>query len=72
MGLRKCSFASRLRCGARAATAEPTDRIDQIVQPTDAQRAKLETLRVAAAQAADIVNTACASEKPSPPRKRAS
>jgi hypothetical protein len=56
-------------CGANA-TAWPTDQVDRIVQPTDAQRPKLAALQSAAAQAADIIKAACPSETPRTPPSR--
>ena len=50
--------------------AWPTDQIDQAVQPNDAQRAKLDALKSAAANGADIIKAACPSETPSTPPAR--
>ena len=44
--------------------AWPTEQIDQAVQPNDAQRAKLDALKSAAANGADIIKAACPSETP--------
>ena len=45
-------------------------KIDQVVQPNDAQRAKLQGLQSAAAQAADTIKAACPSEEPATPPSR--
>jgi hypothetical protein len=50
-------------CGSNV-TAWPADKIDGVVQPTDAQRAKLDALQTAAAQAADTIKAACPSGEP--------
>jgi hypothetical protein len=50
--------------------AWPTEQIDQAVQPNDAQRAKLDALKAAAANGADIIKAACPSETPSTPPAR--
>jgi hypothetical protein len=50
--------------------AWPTEQIDQAVQPNDAQRAKLDALKSAAANGADIIKAACPSETPSTPPGR--
>lgn len=60
--------ANQAACGE--AMAWPTEKIDQLVQPTDVQRPKLEALQAAAAQAADIVKAACPSETPATPPTR--
>jgi hypothetical protein len=39
--------------------AWPSDQIDRVVRPDDAQRAKLQALQSAAAQAADTIKAAC-------------
>lgn len=57
------------QCGGNV-VAWPADKIDHVVQPTDAQRAKLEALQSAAAQAADIIKAACPSEQPQTPPSR--
>jgi len=51
-------------CGGEAASLVhfPFDRIEQKVQPTDAQRASFEELKSAAAQAADRLKSSCPSE----------
>src|SRR6266516_2525580 len=51
-------------CGGEAASLVhfPFDRIEQKVQPTDAQRARFEELKSAAAQAADRLKSSCPSE----------
>jgi hypothetical protein len=50
--------------------AWPTEQIDQAVQPNDAQRAKLDALKSAAANGADIIKAACPSQTPSTPPAR--
>lgn len=50
-------------CGSNI-TAWPADKIDRIVQPSDAQRAKLEALQSAAAQAAETIKAACPTGEP--------
>jgi hypothetical protein len=50
-------------CGSNV-TVWPADKIDRIVQPNDAQRAKLDALQSAAAQAADAIKAACPSGEP--------
>ena len=50
--------------------AWPTDQIDRVVRPNDAQRAKLEALQSAAARAADLIKAACPSEIPLTPPGR--
>lgn len=56
-------------CGA-SVMAFPTGRIDQAVQPNDAQRAKLQALQSAMANAAQSIQAACPSEVPSTPPAR--
>ncbi len=48
----------------------PTDQIDRVVKPSDAQRAKLEALQSAASQASDTIKAACPSEIPATPPAR--
>jgi hypothetical protein len=48
----------------------PSDQIDRVVKPTDAQRPKLEALQAAAAQAADTIKAACPTDIPSTPPAR--
>jgi hypothetical protein len=50
--------------------AWPSDQINRVVQPNDAQRAKLEALQSAAANGADVIKAACPSEMPSTPPAR--
>jgi len=57
------------QCGANV-MAWPTDQIDRIVQPNDAQREKLQALQEAVAQAADMIKAACPSEIPATPPSR--
>jgi len=56
-------------CGGNV-IAWPADKIEHAVQPTDAQRTKLEALQAAADQAADIIRAACPSEPPATPPAR--
>jgi hypothetical protein len=48
----------------------PTDRVADTVHPTDAQRARLDALQAAAAQAADVVKAACPTDSPATPPGR--
>ncbi len=50
--------------------AWPTDQIDRVVHPNDAQRAKLDALQSAAAQAANDIKAACPAELPATPPDR--
>jgi hypothetical protein len=50
--------------------AWPTDRIDSAMHPTDAQRAKLDALHSALAQANDAIKAACPSQAPATPPDR--
>jgi hypothetical protein len=50
--------------------AWPTDQIDRVVRPDDAQRAKLQTLQSAASQAADTIKAACPNNVPPTPPAR--
>jgi LTXXQ motif family protein len=50
--------------------AWPSDQIDRVVRPSDAQRVKLEALQSATAQSADTIKAACPSEVPSTPPNR--
>jgi hypothetical protein len=50
--------------------AWPTDQIDRVVQPDDAQRAKLQALQSAASQAADTIKAACPADVPATPPAR--
>ncbi len=56
-------------CGG-SVIAWPADKIDRVVRPTDAQRAKLDALQSAAAHSADIIKAACPSEQPRTPPSR--
>jgi len=56
-------------CGGNV-VAWPADKIEHAVQPTDAQRPKLDALQAAAAQAADIIKAACPGEQPRTPPGR--
>jgi LTXXQ motif family protein len=53
-----------------SAMAWPSDQIERVVQPTDAQKVKLDALKAAAANGADIIKAACPSEPPSTPPAR--
>ena len=57
------------QCGENA-MAFPTDRIDQAVHPTDAQRAKLDALQSASGNAVDVIKAACPTELPATPPGR--
>lgn len=57
------------QCGENA-VAWPGDRIARLVRPDGAQRAKLDALNAAAANAADTIKAACPSELPSTPPGR--
>jgi len=57
------------QCGENA-MAFPTDRIDQALHPTDAQRAKLDTLQAASGKAVDLIKAACPTELPATPPGR--
>ena len=57
------------QCGENA-VAWPAEQIGQVVRPNDAQRAKLDALDAAAAQAADTIKAACPSELPATPPDR--
>jgi hypothetical protein len=48
----------------------PTDQIDRVVRPDDAQRAKLQALQSAASRAADTIKAACPTEVPATPPAR--
>ena len=50
-------------CGSNVA-AWPADKIDSMVQPNDAQRAKLDALQSAATQAAETIKGACPTGEP--------
>ncbi len=50
--------------------AWPTDQIDHVVRPDDAQRAKLQNLQQAASQAADTIKAACPADVPATPPAR--
>jgi LTXXQ motif family protein len=56
-------------CGG-SPMAFPTDQIDRIVQPTPAQRAKLDALAAANAKAADLIKASCPSQPPGTPPDR--
>jgi hypothetical protein len=56
-------------CGGKA-IAWPTDQINRIVRPTEAQRAKLDAVQSAADKAADILKAACPSQTPLTPPSR--
>jgi hypothetical protein len=50
--------------------AWPTDQIDRVVRPDDAQRAKLQALQSAASQSADTIKASCPTEMPRTPPAR--
>jgi hypothetical protein len=54
---------SQAVCGSDV-TAWPADKIDRIVQPNDAQRAKLDVLQSAATKAAETIKAACPTGDP--------
>jgi hypothetical protein len=56
-------------CGQNV-MAFPTDKIDQIVHPNDAQRGKLDALQTANAEAAELIKASCPSELPATPPDR--
>jgi hypothetical protein len=51
-------------------TQWPIERISQVVQPTDAQRALLDELKVESAKAIDLLKSACPNDLPSTPTGR--
>jgi hypothetical protein len=59
----------KAECGGNV-IAWPSEKIDSVVRPTDAQRAKLEALQSAATQAADSIKAACPGEEPRTPPSR--
>ncbi len=65
----QASQSPQTECGADV-RPWPTDQINQVVQPNDAQRAKLEALQTAAANAANLVKASCPTEAPSTPPER--
>lgn len=48
----------------------PSDQVDRVVRPDDAQRAKLDALQSAMTQSADMIKAACPSEVPATPPAR--
>jgi hypothetical protein len=60
---------AKAACGADV-TPWPTDSIEQAVDPTDAQRVKLDDLKAAAARAADLIKASCPAETPLTPPDR--
>jgi hypothetical protein len=50
--------------------AWPTEQIDRVVRPDDAQRGKLQNLQSAASQAADTIKAACPADVPPTPPAR--
>jgi hypothetical protein len=56
-------------CG-ESSLAWPTEQIDRVVQPNDAQRAKLNALQTAVADGGDTIRAACPSEPPATPPAR--
>ncbi len=65
----QAASSPQAQCNA-SILAWPTDQIDHVVQPNDAQRVKLEALQSAAAHAADMIKAACPSEVPATPPSR--
>ena len=61
--------APKSQCDA-SAMAWPADQIDRAVRPTEAQRAKLDTLQAAVNHGTDLIKAACPSEVPSTPPAR--
>jgi hypothetical protein len=57
-------------CGSGTVMAWPTEQIDQALQPTEAQKQKLDALQSAAAQAAGTIKAACPGEPPATPPGR--
>jgi LTXXQ motif family protein len=57
------------QCGENA-MAFPTERIDQVVHPNDAQRTKLDALQTASGKAVDLIKAACPTELPAAPPGR--
>ena len=57
------------QCDAQV-MAWPTDQINRLVQPNDAQRAKLDALQSAATSAQDTVKAACPTQMPATPPER--
>lgn len=58
-------------CGGAAGVTEwPQERIDRAVRPTEEQRAKLDRLKDAAAQASDMLKASCPTELPDTPPAR--
>ena len=66
---RQAAPSLQAQCGANI-MAWPSDQIDRVVRPSDAQRVKLEALQSATAQSADTIKAACPSEVPSTPPGR--
>jgi hypothetical protein len=67
----QASLNPQTQCNANV-MAWPTDQIDRVVHPNDAQRAKLDGLQQATAQAANTIKAACPSEMPTTPPARLS
>jgi hypothetical protein len=57
------------QCDAQV-MAWPTDQINRVVQPNDAQRAKLDALQSAATSAEDTIKAACPTQMPATPPER--
>jgi LTXXQ motif family protein len=64
------NFAQLCSQSAGQFTALPTEEIQQTVQPIEQQSAALETLKVASAKAADILNGTCPQQTPATPGAR--
>ena len=48
----------------------PSDQVDRVVRPDDAQRTKLDALQSAMTQSADMIKAACPSDVPATPPAR--
>ncbi len=57
-------------CNGEKIMSWPTDKIEQKIAPTDAQKQKLDALQAAAGEAADIIKDSCPSELPATPADR--
>jgi hypothetical protein len=66
---REAAASPQAQCNS-SVLAWPSDQIDRVVHPNDAQRTRLDALQSAAAQAADTIKTACPTELPATPPAR--
>ena len=66
---REAAASPQAQCNS-SVLAWPSDQIDRVVHPNDAQRTRLDALQSAAAQAADTIKTACPTELPATPPDR--